>query len=94
MRKESISSRDSLRDRSTWLPRSWAYLGHLCEDEDSSTFVVEGFDLDFLLRREHGEVHEIMVLFGIDFAYKRGERADWQAGRGGDCDLGCCGIGI
>ena len=45
-----------------------AYLSHLSEDEDSSTFVIEGFNLDFLLGWEHGEFHEIMVLFGINFA--------------------------
>ena len=47
-----------------------AHLGHLGEEEDSSTLVVEGFDLDFLLGREHGEFHEIMVLFGVDLACK------------------------
>ena len=71
-----------------------AYLGHLGKDEDSSTFVVEGFDLDFLLRWEHGEFHEIVVLFCVNFAWKRGERVDWQEGAGGECDLGCCERGI
>jgi len=47
-----------------------AYLRHFGEDEDGCTLVVEGFDLDFLFGWEHGEFYEIMVLFGIDFAYK------------------------
>ena len=70
-----MSSRDGSRDTNTlaikqsgWGGTGAAYLGHLGEDEDSSTFVIEGFDLDFLLGWEHGEFHEIMVLFGINFA--------------------------